>query len=332
MMQSNTSLIELENMMAELENKFSALDNAYKDNNFFEDDKVIEILKLHRILEARYVTDDSNNPPIEKGWLDESFHKENIMVLDYIISNVSGGNQNIDALIYLYPYLIYRYTSNNGEFFPTTERFRKYADRIMLALGGGGNIGQIYSLLTRSFLTRKIHNYSQEFVEQLLYVNDNNWQYIFRCCCVFLYDKEFCNTQYFYEGAMHKGSFILFDTILFKILTWRCDDKERWVNKFVNYFSNEETENFEVVSIPNYYSMYAKLYRCHYLSLDSNNHAEELRLSLNDIVLPPFAVSENIHYLFRLYFWKMLCLENIHQIDEVLDMCNSILPKLKQDN
>ena len=60
--------------------------------------------------------DENSETPKEAGVLREYFHKENIDTIDYLIDNINNGNEKLDALLYFYPYMIYRYTSNHPEF------------------------------------------------------------------------------------------------------------------------------------------------------------------------------------------------------------------------
>ena len=191
--------------------KFTPIDDIYQANRYLDNNIVLEILQQHRILEERYITNEHAKLPIEFPILGEEFHKKNIETIDHIIENIGNGQQNMDALIYLYPFLIHRYSSGGtDDLFPTVQKFQDYFDKVRLNFDGV-NTGYIYASLMRFFTTRKIHSYSQEFVDQIVSVNDNNSFYVFRFCCVLMYDKEFYNSLYHYDGTMHRGAYISID-------------------------------------------------------------------------------------------------------------------------
>ena len=309
--------------------KFNELDAIYQNNTYLDDNLVVDILKKHRSLEERYVTDVHSQKPIESPLYGEYFHKENIEIIDYLIENIDSGYQRVDVLIYMYPLMIHRYSSGSfGDSLPTVEKFQKYFDKVRVVLNTKSiNIGFIYASLIRFFTIRKIHSYSQEFVDQIFSVNNNNLLYTFRYCCILLYDKEFCRSQYHYDGAMHKGSYILFDTVLHGILYGRGDEKQKWVNKFVDFFENNKDIQFD--TMPNYYLVFAQLYKCFYLSSDSENLTAELKQCIDSIKLPDFEAGENCLRLYYLYHQKLNCLENFNDNDSVLETCNYLLEILQ---
>ena len=314
----------LDETLTELSTKFAPLDEIFSNTSSLGDDKVLEILNEHRKLEARYVTDKLHLEPLETGFLGEYFHKENIITIDYIIENIDIAHLKMDALIYLYPFLIHRYSKDGGELLPTVEKFNNYFTTLQLVFNTNNlNITYIGSTLTRFFYSRSNHIYLNEFIELIISASGNNWMYAFQYCRVLLYDKEFCFSFYPYEGTMHSGAYILFDTVLYKILTGRSSYRQNWIEKQVDFF--EKNKEIQFSSMPEYYLMVAQLSKCRYLSLDKKDGDAELNAYFESIKLPDFEIGENFQHLYSLYIQKLNCLENFNKTEKILEICDYLL-------
>ena len=318
--------------LMKLVTKFDELDRVYQNNNFMDDNNVIEILNIHRNLEARYVADELPETPKEIGISGEYFHKENIATIDYLIENIDNGHQHLDALLYLYPLMIYRYSdsSSMSEFFTTIEKFQGYLTRLQLAFNSRNlNIGSIATTLMRFFYNRKNPLYAQELVDLITY-RRLDWRYSFQFCRILLYDKEFCKTSFPYDGNLHRGAYILFDVVLHELLSGRNADRELWVKKFVTFFERNSDIQFDIM--PDFYSMFSKLYSCSYLSFDKNNINSNLRNSFNSLKLPEFETGENIFRLYYLYSQKLICLDNLGENEKVIEVCDYLLEILQKSD
>lgn len=314
-----------------IDNKFTLLDKIFREQNSLGDDKVIEILTEHRNLESRYVTDKLNPIPLENGIFEEEFHKKNIETIDYITENIDIGQQRLDVLVYLYSFLIYRYCSAGGEFLPTVNKFKHYLTILQLVFNTQNfNISYISSTLMRFFYSRSNSIYLQELIELIISASDNNWMLAFQYCRVLLYDKEFCFCFYPYEGTMHSGSHILFETILNKILWGRSDIKQEWINKRVIFF--EKNKEIQFGTMPEYYLLHAKLYKCNYLSFDKKNDSTILNDYLNTISLPNFEIEEKHSNLYLLYVLKLTCLENLNKNEKIIEICDYLIQTLNKSD
>ena len=294
---------------------FDSLDNIYQEANFYEDDKVIIILNEHRNIEQMII--DSGDVFINKP-----FHEENITTIDSIIENISNGHQNCDALIYLYPYLIHRYSDT---FYDNSIYIRKIQDFFgkISSLYRNNNIEISYlcSELIRFFYNRNIDSYRQDLVNYLSKVNDNNWQSIFQYCKVLLYDKGFCSSMFYYESSHRHGAFILYDIVIYKVLYFT--NRGAWLEKCVRYF--ERNNGLQLNSIADYYLLYAKLNKYVYLSCDKNAIDDNLVQSFNSIKLPTFEINENIYELYSLYNQQLSFLNNVDDQNGILNVCNYLL-------
>ena len=321
---------DFDEALNEINSKFDELDVLYQDCSLFNDEKIIGILQAHRTLESRYVPEGSSETPKEVGVLGEYFHKENIETIDYLLENIDNGYQKLDALIFMYSHLIYRYSRDNTNFpLPTVQKLQGYLDKIRLNFSGNHvNVGELYASLMRFNTIRNLHSYSQEFVDQMVLVNDKNMLFVFRFCCVLMYDREFCRSVYHYEGTLHRGAFILFDTVLFRVLKGRSADKMIWTEKFVNFFEKNAEIQFD--PIPAYYLTYAKLFRCFYVSCIAENINDELKCQFNNIILPDFETSEKTYTLYYLYREKLNCLENFGEYEKIIEICDYMLQILNQ--
>lgn len=129
---------------------------------------------------------------------------------------------------------------------------------------------------------------------------------------------------------MHYGSYILFDILTFKIRYMEKGIKEKWVDCFIKYFENNK--EIKVGGIPDYYLIYAKLYKCVNLS-NNNDSNKEAKQTIDEIVLLPFEINDFYNQLYLLYSLKLIYLTNIENDKKILDLCNYLLGVLeKSDN
>lgn len=300
---------------------FYNLDNLYQESNFYENDKVLEILSEHRNIEQMIIESDdvfiNNNP----------FHEENITTIDFIVNNASNVHQYCDTLIYLYPYLIYRYSNT---FYDNSIYIRKCQDYLgkISSLYRNNNIEISYLCpeLIRFFYNRNLDSYKQDLVNYLSKVNDNNRKSIFQYCKALLFNKGFCNSLLYYEGSQRHGSYVLYDIIIFKIVHF--SSRETWLEKCVQYF--EKNKEHQLNSMQDYYLLYFRLNRCVYLSYDKNTIDETLIQDFNSIKLPVFETNENVYELYSLYNQKLSFLNNIDDQNGIMDVCNYLLDILNK--
>ena len=179
----------------------------------------------------------------------------------------------------------------------------------------------------RFFYSRKNPLYAQELVDLITY-RKFDWRYSFQFCRVLLYDKEFCNTPFLYDGNLHRGAYILFDVILHELLYGRGPDKELWVKKFVDFFEKNSDIQFDIM--PDYYFLFSKLLKCSYLSFEKDNIDAELINSFDSIILPEFETGENILRLYHLYVQKIICLENFGESKKIIETCDYLLGILRK--
>jgi len=179
----------------------------------------------------------------------------------------------------------------------------------------------------RFFYSRKNPLYAQELVDLIAY-GKIGWRYSFQFCRVLLYDKEFCNTLFPYNGDLHRGAYIMFDVMLHELLDGRSADKELWVNKFVDFFEKNSDIKFD--SMPDYYLLFVKLHKCAYLSFDKGNINAELKNDLDSLELPEFETNANLLRLYNLYSHKLICLYNFGEVEKVIEMCDYLLGMLQK--
>jgi len=93
----------------------------------------------------------------------------------------------------------------------------------------------------------------------------------------------------------------------------------------------KKNKEITVGSIPNYYLIYSKLYKCVYFSND-NKYEEEIKKNFDLIELPDFETNNYCNQLYLLYSFKFIYLTNIKDYKGVLDLCNYLLDILKRSD
>ena len=83
---------------------FQRIDELYGKSDFHEDDNILNILEAHKSIEQTFTVE------MDGIFLNHDFHIQNIEIIDYLIENINIGYFKSDAVIYLYSYMVYRYT------------------------------------------------------------------------------------------------------------------------------------------------------------------------------------------------------------------------------
>lgn len=302
---------------------FDNLDAIYQTSDFFEDTKVLDILNEHRNIEQLII----DNPGDVFIYTD--FHEQNIQTIDYIIENINFGHQNCNALVYLYPFLIYQYSNTIYDNSVSVQKFQEYFSKLnSLYRNNNIEIGFLCSELIGYFRNRNLVSYKEDLMNYLTKVNDNNWERVFQYCKVLLFDRGFCESLFSYEGGQRHGSYVLFDVIIYRIMSY--SNRDVWIEKSVQYF--ERHSDLQINFMQDYYLALAKLNKCVYLSSDKNELNDTLVQEFNSIVLPDFEINENTFELYYLHNQRLSFWSNVGRQDEVLNICNDLLSALSTAN
>lgn len=300
---------------------YDSLDAIYQASNFFEDDKVLDILNEHRNIEQGII-DNPGDVLINKD-----FHEQNIQTIDYIIENIKNGHQNCDALVYLYPFLIYRYSGTIYDNSVSVQKFQEYFSKLnSLYRNNNLEIGFLCSQLIAYFHNRNLVSYKEDIVNYLTKFNDNSLGQVFQFCKALLYNKEFCGSLFSYEGSQRHGAYVLFDIIIYKIISYA--NRGVWIENFIRYF--EKHRELQLNFMQDYYLTFAKLIKCVYLS--NNVISDTLIQEFNSIMLPDFEINENTFELYYLYNQRLTFWDNVGKQDKVLTICNNLLFVLSTAN
>jgi len=292
---------------------FTKIDELYRKADFHKDENILDILNAHKYIENVFTVE------IDGLFLNHDFHKSNVEVIDHLIQNIDMGHYKSDCLIYLYSYMIYEYS---GTFYDNSLIIAKYKELLNIWALNYSNTNYVLEDFTRYFQARKASWYQRDLVTFLANVNDNNYMAVFQYCRFLIFDREFCKSVFYYAGSLHCGAYVIFDTVIYKILTWRGQEKERWIEAFINFF--ERYSELRIADIDNYYSTLAILYKYQYLSSAENVDISMIN-ELNKIKLPCFVADEQIFSLYLLYNQKMICLDNLNMQSDILALCDYLL-------
>jgi len=297
---------------------FTKINEIYSNSNFDEDDNIIIILNAHKCIENVFTVE------VDGLFLRTDFHTENVETIDYLIKNIDMGHFKSDCLIYLYSYMIYRYSDT---FYDNSAIIAKYQELLNLWTLKYSSANYVLEDFTKYFYSRKATWYQRDLVAFLANANDNNYMAVFQYCRFLIFDKDFCKTVFYYMGNLHCGAYVIFDTIMYRILTWRSLGKEKLIDAFVKFF--DVNNELRIAGIDGYYSILTSLYRCQYFSSveDAKKDVED---KLAKIELPTFATDENMTTLYLLYNQKLICLDNLNKQQEVLTICDYMLELLNK--
>ena len=301
---------------------FHKIEEIYSGSDFHNDSSIANILQAHRNIENCLALTDNNLLEGNGLWIRTDFHQENVDIIDYLILNLDAGYLKSDAVIYLYSCMICRYSDT---FYDNSAIITKYQELMNKWILKYSDVSSILEYSARYFSSARSDWSKIDLAAFLASANDNNYQMIFHYCRFLIYDKNFCKTAFVYQGNLHRGAYVIFDVVMYNILTWRSLEKEKWIDGFIGFF--ERNKEIQFIGIDNYYLILSRLYKCKYLS-SAESISNNLKNELDSIVLPEFETNGYALNLYVLYSLKLIVLEDLGEQQEFLDVCDYMLDKL----